>query len=180
MIYLPDDTIIEAHALANGLEPQLVKAQVLVESGGNTWAWNPEPAYRYLWDVKLNRPFRQLTSGEAIAKTPPSDFLTLQGDRDQEFWAQQSSWGLLQVMGAVAREVGFNGPFLTELCKPEVGMHVGCLYLARLLKRGGGNIVAALAAYNGGWEGNRQAPYRNDSYVRKVFDARERIHTQGV
>lgn len=33
-----------------------------------------------------------------------------------------NQWGVMQVMGGVAREVGFKGSFLTELCDPEVGI----------------------------------------------------------
>jgi hypothetical protein len=171
MITLPDAAIIRHFSLRHGLDPDLVTAQVFIESGGHPWAWNPEPHYRYLWDVSRHRPFRALTAAEVASKVPPSDFPSLRGDRDQEFWAQQSSWGLLQVMGAVAREMGFTGPFLTELCNPSVGVNFGCLYLARLLKWGKGNMVRALAAYNGGFAGNEIPPYRNEAYATKVMDA---------
>src|SRR5687767_808548 len=93
----------------HGLDPRLLRAQVLQESGGNTWAYNPEQRYRYFWNVKLWKPFREVTDPECSSEFPPVDFPTLAGDRDQEWWAQQASWGLMQVMGAVAREHGLRG-----------------------------------------------------------------------
>src|SRR5688572_9407095 len=101
--------LIQSAAEEHALDPELLEAQVFVESGDNAHAWNPEPAYRYLWDVRQGRPFRPLTPAERQSEVPPADFPTLAGDRDQEWWAQQASWGLLQVLGAVAREDGFRG-----------------------------------------------------------------------
>jgi hypothetical protein len=133
-----------------GLSDSVVRAMVQVESGGNQWAYNPEPHYRWLWDMRRNRPFRALLPGESDAEKPPLDFGCLAGDPDQEWWAQQASWGLMQTMGAVAREVGFTGPYLTELCDPRTSLEYGCKFLRRLLDRHGHNIDFALAAYNTG------------------------------
>ena len=94
-----------AKAAAHGLPPLLITALVEQESAGDPYAWNPEPRYRYLWDVKRNAPFRTPTEAERASEIPPHDFPTLGGDRDQEWWGQQASWGLMQVMGAVAREL---------------------------------------------------------------------------
>lgn len=130
----PDDITLKMAAL-HGLPPSLVRAVIQVESSWNPWAWNPEPRYRFLWDVRRNIPFRTLTQDEIASESPPADFPFLAGDRDQEWWGQQASWGAMQIMGAVAREVGFSGRYLTELCDPMVGVHFGCLYLSRLVKR---------------------------------------------
>lgn len=146
---------IERAAGAAGVDADVVEAMVLQESGGRAWAWNPEPRYRWLWDVRQGRPFRTVTPDEAARKWPPSDFPVLGGDRDQEWWGQQASWGLLQVMGAVARERGFTGLYLTELCDPVVGLVYGCKHFAALLRMAGGDVWRAVAAYNagpGGWQ----------------------------
>src|SRR5260370_39591611 len=53
-----------------------------------------------------------------------------------EAWARGFSWGLMQVMGQVAREHGFAAsehPFLSELCDPEQGITVGCRVLSAKL-----------------------------------------------
>jgi soluble lytic murein transglycosylase-like protein len=129
----PYRSLIEAAAQARDLDPNLVEAQILKESTGNPWAYNPEPRYRYLWNVATNQPFRPLTLGERVSEEPPPDFPFLRGDRDQEWWAQQASWGLCQVMGATAREEGFRGPYLTQLCDPATNLPIGCSVLAKLL-----------------------------------------------
>src|SRR5688572_4859310 len=141
---------IEAQAAKHGLEPNLVEAVVITESGGNPWAWNPEPRYRYLVDVRSGRPFRAMTEAEVTAKTPPADFPCLAGDRDQEWWGQQASWGLMQVMGAVAREKGYAASYLPALCDPAQGVDLGAAVLAGHLKWAAGDLEKGLMAYNGG------------------------------
>lgn len=163
------DIAIIAAATRNGLDPKLVTALVMVESGGNAYAWNPEPQYRYFWNVRKNTPFRFVTPQESRAEIPPDDFPCLAGDPDQEWWGQQASWGLMQVMGALGRELGFTGPYLPGLCDPALNLSLGCLHLSRLLKWSNGNAERALAAYNGGKGGNLVPPYRNQSYATKVL-----------
>lgn len=161
--------IIAQTATTFKLDAKILTAQVYVESAGNTYAWNPEPTYKYLWDVRLHRPYRALSNDEISSEHPPNDFPFLAGDRDQEWWGQQASWGLLQIMGAVAREHGFDGPYLVELCDPVVGLTYGANHLATLLDWAKGNITQALCAYNGGKGGNLIAPYRNQAYATKVL-----------
>ena len=55
----------------------------------------------------------------------------------------------MEVMGAVAREYGFRGRFLSQLCDPPVGLEYGCRHLAAYLRRFK-NPFSALEAYNGG------------------------------
>lgn len=143
-------TEVEFAAGARGLDPDLIEAVVLKESSGDPWAWNPEPRYRYFWDVKKHQPFRRLVLAEGQSEIPPDDFRALAGDPDQEWWGQQASWGLMQIMGAVAREQGFEAPYLPALCQVDVNLRHGCLHLSRHLEWAGGEIVKALAAYNGG------------------------------
>lgn len=163
--------LIEREAGAHRLEPDLVSAIVSVESSFNPWAWNPEPHYRYLWNVKTRRPFRRLTPTERATEVPPVDFPYLAGDRDQEWWAQQASWGLMQLMGALARERGFKGLYLTELVDPELNLSLGCGHLASLLAWSKGDEAKALGAYNagrGGWSGPQ-----GRAYAAKVRAAKE-------
>src|SRR3990167_1613219 len=105
--------IATASAVAQ-VPADLIEAMVVVESGGNPWAVNAEPKYRYFWDVAKHAPFRLLSSDDIASKIPPPDFRSIAGDRDQEWWCQQVSFGLLQIMGALARELGFRGPYLTR------------------------------------------------------------------
>lgn len=159
---------IAAAAAAHGLSASLVEAQVLVESNGNAWAWNPEPRYRYFWNMRSQRPFRAITPAEQLSEFPPADFPCLADDADQEWWGQQASWGIQQLMGALAREYGFRGPYLTQLCDVATNLDIGCAHLSRLLAWAKGDVDQALSAYNGGQLGNVQRPFRNQAYADRV------------
>lgn len=147
--------ILEWHDLAENrsallMPVNLALAVIWQESGGDPYTWNPEPKYRWYWNVKTNQPFRTLIAAEIDSKTPPADFPCLAGDRDQEWWAQEASWGLMQPMGAVARECGYKGTYLTHLVEPELNLQIGCTHLSRKLSQAGGDVHRALQLYNGG------------------------------
>lgn len=145
-----DHLVITTIAKEYGIEPSLALALCEKESSFRPWAWNPEPKYRYLWDIFRNRPFRQLTPEENASEIPPEDFPTFRNvPRDAEWWGQQASWGLAQIMGAVARERGFSGEFFTELCDPKIGLPYSFMHLRGYLRRYG-DTFHALEAYNGG------------------------------
>jgi len=59
-----------------------------------------------------------------------------------------TSWGLMQVMGQVAREMGYEGPFPLE--SAEMGIRLGCEKFARCVAQSKGDIGSALLRYNGG------------------------------
>lgn len=165
--------LLQAKAAAHGLPPLFVMAIVSQESDGEPYAWNPEPRYRYLWDVKRQAPFRALSDFERESETPPHDFPTLGGDHDQEWWAQQASWGLMQVMGAVARERGFRDTYLPALLDPDTNLEYGCRHLSWLFSRfyfqhGWAGVAAA---YNAGAPRRVPVtgPYENQGYVDQVL-----------
>ncbi len=64
--------------------------------------------------------------------------------------ARSTSWGLMQVMGQVAREHGFPGKFFSELCEPENGLEFGSRVLAAKLAAASGDRARALLLWNGG------------------------------
>ena len=179
---------LEAAAGASGLELELLAAVVEQESAGDPDAWNPEPRYRYFWNVRAGAPFRRISDLELSAKFPPKDFPALAGDPDQEWWAQQASWGLMQIMGAVAREHGYGAPFLPRLCSdPWANLEIGAAHLAGhrrwaaglaggLEDREARVTRAALAAYNGGRGGNAPGgALRNGEYADHVLARYRRI-----
>ena len=61
---------------------------------------------------------------------------------------QQSSYGLMQVMGAVGMEEGVDNPI--DLLKPEVNILTGCRRLAKIRKKWGDDPLDIYAAYNAG------------------------------
>lgn len=144
--------LIELQARGASLPVELVAAIVLVESSGNTFAWRPEPYYRWLWDVSHNAPFRA-ASQDVVKKVPPDDFCSEYGTASAEWLGQQASWGLMQVMGAVARELGLDPQApLTQLCDPQIGLAFGCAHLANLQRRfkAKHGWVGVAAAFNAG------------------------------
>jgi len=64
--------------------------------------------------------------------------------------ARSISWGLMQVMGQVARENGFDGKSLAALCDPANGLEVGCAIFASKLNTAAGDVTLALKRWNGG------------------------------
>jgi hypothetical protein len=152
--------LVRATAEAKGLDAAVLCAMVEQESGWNAWAFNPEPHYKYVVDWKTGQPFRKLTPEENSSERPPADFPYPKGaDRDAEFWGQQMSFGLLQLMGGAARERGFRGVFLTELCDPVTGLEWGCahwMYKLRVAQKQGPldppekQAQRALQLWNGG------------------------------
>lgn len=131
----PDlDKLIVMTADQFGLPPEILRAQVIQESGGNPCAIRYEPGF-----------FRRYLDGK------PMNFVPHGCSADTERVGRAISWGPLQVMGETARCNGFRGWF-SELCDPDKGLYWGALYLSRLqgryFARGGWDGV--LRAYNGG------------------------------
>jgi len=137
--------------LNHSLNGYLVLAIIWKESGGNPWAWNPEPKYRWLMNVNTWKPFRPMSPAEIASEVPPADFPCLAGDRDQEWWGQQASWSLMQIMGSAAREQGFKGPYLPELCDPYINLEFGIKHLWNYAMQYGNRTVHdGLQRWNGG------------------------------
>jgi hypothetical protein len=67
-----------------------------------------------------------------------------------------TSWGLMQVMGQSAREIGYSD-FLPMLCDPTEGLEWGCRLFERKLAHTQGSMVQALELYNGGANPNYAA-----------------------
>ena len=89
-----------------------------------------------------------------------------------EVGMKDASWGLMQVLLSTAREVlGKPGLTTTELLNPKTNIEAGTAYLARQLKRYGGNIPDARAAYNAGTANFNPVTrmYSNQGYVNKVY-----------
>ena len=140
-------TLIKSAASRRSLPWELVYAICQVESSLNPSAIRHEPRYRWL-----------VGDNETMSPTERQD--------------QMTSWGLMQVMGAVARELGHTGP-LSDLLDPPTGLFYGCLHLRRF--RAKYDIWPdVIAAYNAGSPrrvAGQIGPYVNQSYVDKVLAA---------
>src|SRR5207244_6850484 len=74
----------------------------------------------------------------------------MHGLTETEKKMRATSFGLMQVLGQTARELGFDGRFLTELFEPETAIIYGCKKLKREMDKHNGDVRAALLGYNGG------------------------------
>src|SRR5260370_487924 len=105
------------------------------ESAWNPWARRYEPLFfaKYVASLYTNN---KVSASEA--------------------YARGFSWGLMQVMGQVARETGFDALFLSTLCDPEQGLAIGCKVLRKKFDAMAGDTTRALLAWNGGANHARQ------------------------
>lgn len=120
-----------------------------VESAGDQYAVRFEPQWKYFYRVEHFAQLCRIT-------------------RDTEYALQAMSFGLMQVMGSVAREMGHTGN-LIQLCEPAIGAKYGCMKLADLIRKYN-SISDAVAAYNAGSPRRTQdGKYVNQQYVDKVI-----------
>ena len=132
------------------IDPCLIGAIIWVESKNVSNACRYEKHYKWLVDVEL------------YAK------INKQSKATEEI-QQKTSFGVMQVMGANARESGMQD-HLVKLCKPNIGITFGCRYLRRLFDKHK-NIKDVIASYNAGSpRRNIDGDYVNQEYVDKVHD----------
>ncbi|SRR6266550_4559824 len=125
------ETILQlARAIAaqHGLPQEIVCGMIERESTDSEWAVRYEPGFlaRYVMP--------QYNEGKLDIT---------------ETYTRSMSWGVMQVMGQVAREFGFTGKYLSELCDPAVGIEYGCRKLHKCLETANGDMGVALDRYNG-------------------------------
>jgi len=154
LLHLPW-TFIFGSANNNKIDPSLLAAIIMQESNGNVCAMRYEPGWRYVYNA------------EKFAKTIGSSVKT-------EEIGQSTSWGPCQVMGTVAREMGFRGWF-SELCDPEVGIKYGARFFAQKVKTNE-TIDAAISAYNMGTARKKSnGKFENQHYVDGVREKQAEI-----
>lgn len=150
------DQLIEAAASRWGLPVRAVAACVQVESGGDPDAERYEEGFQ-----------RRYLDGK------PCHFVHHSCTKAEEIRMRATSYGLMQVMGQVAREGGFTGR-LTDLKEAATGLDYGCRHLAKkrdlyLAKRGWAGVFAA---YNAGSPRYDEAGrFVNQWHVDKVLKA---------
>jgi len=135
--------LIDTHPDRGSVPICCVKALCFVESNFDEFALRYEPSYKWL-----------VGSDSTLTAT--------------ERMGQMCSWGLIQVMGGVAREMGFTGHF-PRLCDPFLGLRYGLRHLLKFYMKYG-DWPDALSAYNAG--SPRKGPdgkYLNQGYVDNVL-----------
>jgi soluble lytic murein transglycosylase-like protein len=139
---------IQPVAAAHGLDPALLEAVALVESGGRA------DAFRY--EDLFYREYIKDHPGVAGFKFGP---------------CAACSCGPLQLLFEVAVEMGFPGmPW--DLATMEQGLPWGARYFKALLDWADGDIDKCLAAWNSGKRNAEKGPpYQDGAYIQRVHTA---------
>ncbi len=143
--------IVEKAAESAQIDKNLAKAVVTIESSWDPRVSRVEKAWKYLY---FHREFAERLN------------ITV----ETEIALQSMSIGLMQIMGGVARELGFTDN-LSELFKPEINAKWGCAKLRSLAKKYELE-TDVISSYNQG--SPRKTPggmYVNQVYVDKVSQA---------
>jgi len=133
--------LIESKAAKYGLDPDLVEAHILTESSGKPTATRFEHRFYEHYVLPLNLKDQNEARGRA------------------------TSFGLLQIMGQVARELNYQGAW-SGLMEPAVNLEYGCKKLAKCYKKYQGD--AGIAAYNSGTPKKKGEEFMNQIYVDRV------------
>lgn len=133
------------------VDEKLAKSICFVESSWETYRTRYENLWHYFY-------YPHICSNKLL--------ISLETEKSH----QMTSWGLMQVMGSVARELGFDD-YMPKLCLPEHGLFYGIKKLS-LLKRKYPLISDVIASYNAGRPAHSpDGRYVNQNYVDKVTAA---------
>lgn len=141
--------LIKRIALEKRIDAKLIAAIIIVESGGNQFAQQYQPNFHYFYNL------------ETSARIAGHTYLT-------ERVGQATSHGLMQIMGATARNLGFEGPF-GRLYDPEINLRLGSNYINQLQKKYESE-ADVISAYNMGTPRKDQTGlYLNQYYVDRIL-----------
>ncbi len=141
------DLIIQ-NAEKYNIPPAIVYGVCMQESSMSPYAARYEKHYRWLYKPKQVKPKTCSLETERIF--------------------QKTSFGMMQMMGGVYRELGYEG-WLTEIIgKPELQMDYGCKFLGKKIKKFG--LERGILAYNSGSPRmNESGDYINAYYLTNVI-----------
>lgn len=132
-----------------GVEWELITAIIMKESSGKCDVTRYEDHYVWLFKVKEHAQLNRIT------------------EQTEEI-LQKTSWGLMQVMGAVLREMGFNKN-LPKAIDPKINVSYGTKFLRKLIDKYE-NRDDVIAAYNAGSpRRDKNGKYVNQAYVDTVI-----------
>jgi soluble lytic murein transglycosylase-like protein len=136
--------VIELKAKAFELNADMIEGFCMTESSGNPLATRYEPAFYKKYIVPMNLP-------------------------EDEGRGRATSYGLMQIMGEVAREYGFKGKF-EELFTPETGLEYALKHLTHFIRKyNTKGLDYAIASYNAGSPRFRDdGKFSNQVYVDRI------------
>jgi soluble lytic murein transglycosylase-like protein len=151
---LPEwDRLISVNANFRKIDANVVRAIIQQESKQNRYAVRYEPGWEYL----LN----------------PGHYAAWNGTTEAtEIELQKMSWGLGQLMGSVARELGHEGP-MGQLFDPAVNIALICLKIKNIMHQAKTDLKEDIfSCYNGGLGSllNKKDEYPNQEYVNSCLE----------
>ena len=143
--------LIKKLCIVSNLNPALIYGLVKVESNFDTNAIRYEPNFSYI--------------------SKPTHFaVLLHIPKAAEEAMQMTSWGLMQIMGARARDEGFTEN-LNQLLDPEENIELGIKIVSKLKKKYPKD-TDLISVYNwGNFRKRIDGTYHNQRYVDRVLDA---------
>jgi soluble lytic murein transglycosylase-like protein len=146
---------IDSVAKKHKLPPALLAAFIQEESAFNPDAIRTEPGYLHKQKVIAGaREWSRRHGGLPTVQT--------------EIVLRASSMGLMQPLGQVAREQGFDARYLVELIKPYNSLDEGAKHLLTKLRKYPKDTLSAISAYNQGNNRKKHGTFENARYVYRV------------
>lgn len=136
-----------------GIGWELIAAVILTESSGNQYAYRYEPNFKWIHDTNRLQNLWKCTNETALVM-------------------QKSSYGLMQIMGATAIDLGllnieFPFKWPTLLYDINYNLEFGCKLLRQKIDKYGHNMDDIYAAYNAGEVKKKDNIYQNEWAVIK-------------
>lgn len=141
------EEIIMAEFVSSDVDQNILKSILEQESHFNPYVLRYEPTYNYLLNPNHY--------AQKLLITVPTETMT-----------QKMSWGLGQIMGGLARELGFED-HMGHLLRPEINIEYVCKYLLRI-QINAKTPDAIFACYNGGMGAllnQKDGKFPNQGYV---------------
>lgn len=145
------------------IDPLLLVAIAIKESSLQPDSFRKEPAFykRYVSRLTVKR----------IKEYNPWVFALEAVAKEKE--AEACSYGLMQVMGLTARELGFRNMHLRDLHESQINIEYGAKVIKKQLVRYSGDVEKALSAYNAG----TFTDHNHHSYVVPVMEYYNKLKT---
>ena len=155
--------LIKLYADKYKIDPVFLTALIKVESGFNPLAIRYEINYRWIYKLE------EMTKLVGCSK-------------ETMLVMQRTSFGLCQLMGANAYELGLK-IYATALLSPELNLKYACMYLNKIIRAQSlQDTVDIYAAYNAGSvRKTKNGEYYNQIYVNKFIQVFEELKKdQGI
>lgn len=175
--------LLRAYPTVDGFAPAL---RLLRRSGGAT-DLSDDQRERLLYPLAFWHSVSREARASALDPLLVEAVMRQESLFDPEVRSPANAWGLLQLLPETAKRVahanGIDAPL--DLTQPDLNVQLGTRYLTDLLARFNGDLLKAIAAYNGGenavekWE-RRFAGLEPDEFVESISFRETRDYVKRV